>query len=439
MARADAKESSVPTTAPSLSSLPVELLLEISSFLRERRDWVTPEPWGRILTKATGDEEESPWVRDRRVGLSDLAALCRTCRRLQAVVQPLLHASVSVATGYERDDKPCMRFSRVVHTLTSRPALGQSTTHVDAPCPAASLNRIRLLSQLLEAVPNLATAHFSLPRAETSRTWAVTTATQTLRLPASLHTLRLSNPDGEGQLDLTAAEWPALRVLDLRGCSLVVRAVLPAVLPRPALLRNLTTLRFTQMKMDLPSFENLVEAVGPGLAHVSIRAPAIEEDELGDEMDFILSNNLMTALPLSGVLQALLPWAQTLRSFDYTVDEHLPPSFGWPILAALPSFVVLESLWVESVYFPFYEDASVLATMLPPNLAALRLSGFVDHAPALRQLQAAIAEGKFPRLKHLVLDEQGFGSSYQLDPVLGAVLDMLRAVGVHVSVLPVRP
>ena len=106
-------------------------------------------------------------------------------------------------------------------------------------------------------------------------------------------------------------------------------------------------------------------------------------------------------------------------------------------LSEMTSFIALDSLWLESEYFPMFEDHDTLLTALPQALKELRLSGVGHHAAALRRLHASMTAGRFSRLKYMAIDDQGYESGSKAERGLDSSLCMLRAVGVNVSVLPI--
>ena len=453
-------------TAAGLPSLPSELLLEICYFVRGRHVSSSPEIpapselWARRHAVASEQAGELQCMQDSQARLLDLCALSRTCRALRAVAQSVLYASVSVAPGRDDDDddddgaKASARFSFLVRTLARRPDLGHGVMHVEALCSAAAVNddNAARLHDLFRAVPNVATAHLflspqrSMVPAKPGPDIAASLSRMRLeqaKLPASLHTLQLSGAKYEGVLDLDCAIiklgcLSALRVLELCSCSVVVPASVPRKAPpSPILFHDLSTLHLSHVTMSLVSIENLLRAVGPNLVRVAISVPDESIAERGIYRHRGMVNTIRTAV--YDCFRALLPWAHSLRSFAYTVQGHCPKPYFMPILAELAEFAVLESLWLESAYFPFGESHDALTAVLPPMLKSLRLSGKRNHAAAFNELRVCIAAGGFPTLRHLVMDDQGYDPGCDADLALADSLCMLRAVGVDVSVLPLSP
>ena len=285
------------------------------------------EPWTNFVEGTAVGPERAQIV---RVGQASLSSLIRTCQRLRSVAQPILYDSPAVVAADHDDSAACARLSCLIRTLAERPVLSRRTTQIEASCSAASIQHGTLLGALLQTSPNFTTVHPSLPSpllAEKPSALGVVT-------PAFLCTLRLSAHDHRGLLNLACAFFSAWRLVeftlfDLYGCVRVVWGARPRnhLTPPPVLavpFSSLRTLRLSQAKMDLVSFQALLRSVGPGLSDVAVCMPDVTGDDIGAELDAVVANNFTEALPVNGVLRALMPWARALRTFAYTVKDHLP-------------------------------------------------------------------------------------------------------------------
>ena len=72
--------------------------------------------------------------------------------------------------------------------------------------------------------------------------------------------------------------------------------------------------------VNLAALRTLLSAVGPGLTTVSTRMPHLSRD--GEAALLATGVRQLQTPSLRDAVQALSPWAPTLRSLSYTVDGH---------------------------------------------------------------------------------------------------------------------
>ena len=433
----------------SLEALPPEIILQICFLI-----W-KPQRHHQKRTPCPAELETAPEKlqtgQDTVAGQPDLAALGLTCRRMLSIVQPQLYANPVIigmdidGTG-DADRRARGRFQCFCNTLQKYPHLAEAVASIEVAASAVVGNNAVLEQMFPPTVPNLESVCLWLPGTVVGNHATPHVAAglgQTSRLP--VHTLQLRGQDASADLelgsDLFQGGWLSkVQTLDLRALAHVEWTSARQQRQQPPLSQdlfaNLTTFRLWHNTMNMSSFETLLGAVGPCLSSVSICVPEISD---GDRKTQIMSGrggNSVYALPAHGVVRALLPWAHTLRSLTHTVAGHCPFMEPNRALSDLTSFVALDSLWLESEYFSALSNRTALTDALPPGLSTLRLSGLGYHAEPLEHLCNAIAEGKYPALASVAIDEQGFDPGSEADGHLTRSLSLLRTAGVDVTVLP---
>lgn len=433
----------------SLEALPPELILQICFFI-----W-KPQRLGEKRTPCAAEIETAPEKlqssQDTLARQSDLAALGLTCRRMLSIIQPQLYANPVIigmdidGTG-DVDRRVRGRFECFCNTIQKHPHLAEAVASIEVAASAVVGNDAVLEQFPPPTVPNIESVCLWLPSTVVGNHATPHVAEglgQTSRLP--FHTLQLRGQDASAYLelgsDLFQGGWLSkVQTLDLRALARVEWTSARQQPQQPPLSQdlfaNLTTLRLWHNTMDISSFETLLGAVGPCLSSVSICVPEISDGDYKTQIMSGRGGDSVYALSVHSVVRALLPWAHTLRSLTHTVAGHCPFIELDRVLSDLTSFVALESLWLESEYFSALSNKAALTDTLPPGLFTLRLSGLGYHAEPLEHLRDAIAEGKFPALASVAIDEQGFDPGSEADGNLTRSLSLLRTAGVDVTVLP---
>ncbi|ERS97066.1 hypothetical protein HMPREF1624_06395 [Sporothrix schenckii ATCC 58251] len=272
-----------------------------------------------------------------------------------------------------------------------------------------------------------------------------TTAREALKQPAYVpfpcHSLLLRGQYDKAYIDVSSglfldeSGWLSkVQTLDLRAVDFTWSR---GTLPRNRL-GSLRRLRLWHSGMHVLNYKWLLRSMGhPPLSTVSICISDITEEEHRAYATAPPAGTPLYPLPVHLAVQALLPWATTLRCLTHVVTGHTPwPDRHWD-LSKLTAFVALEFLWLESAYFYFNPSKTALTDILPPNLVTLRLSGVSLPAAALAHLRDAIVEeAKFLALARVTIDEQGFDLADANEKAVVQSLSLLHDAGIRVTALP---
>lgn len=442
----------LPRPGASLMSLPVELLIEICTYLCYH---------GQPGNLSHPDEAASPTGRSGQVALSGLA---QACRLLRTVAEPFLFHHVRLLSTANLHlfirslvERPELRLKVCEATIKvpleqSYPDPGLKTDRdimmaetIEEPLIAGdwaplwnllvSENRQpnigtganyeqypALSGLLLRLAPNLKSISFcggSPLRYDDGYTCALSRwnaalpATSVTRL--SLIVFRPRYPhdydDGFGLGDIghILQAVPNLEVLHLHGCNTAVPehlwrllSQLPTMMPAP--MENLTELVLIDCHVTIRGLANLTkEAVGPNLSRLIIR-----------------QGERPTGFPvqLELFLVVLKPWTQTLRELTYRFSYQENDMYVQHKPLSLLSFHALEVLDITTHSFTFNDlrhRRGEFAQCLPPSIRKLRLAGSGFIALMIRGILVARKSGRLLNLATIEVNEQDDWDDDSLD------------------------
>jgi hypothetical protein len=152
---------------------------------------------------------------------------------------------------------------------------------------------------------------------------------------------------------------------------------------------NLVELTLTDWRGDAETLRNLLAEVGPNLSKVKIwNEPGFRPKGRRDLIE------------LEEILQALQPWAQTVRELSFQMrgtgdfSNVMPPR-------SLPHFTALETLDLHTDSFgcggPLWSEKGAFASWLPPSIRQLKILGIRVNL-LLTGVQNAFLAGRLPQL-----------------------------------------
>lgn len=201
----------------------------------------------------------------------------------------------------------------------------------------------------------------------------------------------------------------------------------------PALLQNLTELALvenhekTYNSLTIASLRNILQAIGPHLAKVSIQEVSWDDDdESGNSRshDDDESSN-PPHISITELLRELLPWKKTMRELslsyrewdDFTLEQDT--RVDTDLLAAFQK--------LEKVFFGVgVIDVTAFVAALSPRLRHIKLGSLYNPemlpdtgllAHVIQCLLDATRAGRFPHLKTVWFVDNGYGMSMGLGPI----------------------
>lgn len=206
----------------------------------------------------------------------------------------------------------------------------------------------------------------------------------------------------------------------------------------------------------------LLDAVGPYLARVNIRAPYINNR---DGMDVSWDRH-EPFVELQKLLEMLLPWKETIREIVF-YDESLPQQgdlmmWSWtqwgerelvpvdgvsvdtPGVGVLSEFRSLETLAIRDCDYFLCDrvqdrvDGPTFVAALPRTLRRLAVVGIAVILPMLQCLLMAVEDGQFPVLERIEVNVQLLVRTENLGEydAMGRISERFKAVGVILATIP---